>query len=153
MTAQNWGLAVWSPAGAVSSSPSADPQWRWSLLCKLWCQYCELLLWPNRMVTSMHICRLIVLRKGSWAIWDYFISCTQIWRRIQKNWFENKNMGGSGQKIVSPRRATSIHTYIHTYNFLTRTAHIFIYKPISLDSPPNLGTGNEIISDSSWPFS
>ena len=34
----NGGLVVWSPVGAVSSSHSADPQWRWSLLRKLWCQ-------------------------------------------------------------------------------------------------------------------
>ena len=30
------GGAVWSPSGAATSNPSADPQWRWSLLCKLW---------------------------------------------------------------------------------------------------------------------
>ena len=55
ITAQNWGLAVWSSSGAVLSSPSVDPQWRWSLLRKLWCQYCKLLLWLSRMVTSIEL--------------------------------------------------------------------------------------------------
>ena len=49
------GLAVRSRSRAALSSPSADPQWRWSLLHKLWCQYCEPLLWPSRMVTSIEL--------------------------------------------------------------------------------------------------
>ena len=35
------------------------------------------------------------------------------------------------------------------YNFFTRTAHFFHFQTFFLDSPQNLGTGNEIISGSS----
>ena len=50
----------WIEVWLVSSSPSANPQWRLSLLRKLWCQYCELLLRPSCMVTSIDLLSSVI---------------------------------------------------------------------------------------------
>ena len=76
------GLAVRSPSGAALSSPSANPQWRWSLLRKFWCQYWELQLWPSRLVTTqlLHTLSKSHLHYRSQIKTSLVLNCS-------KNWF------------------------------------------------------------------